>query len=85
MLRAPQTNKLVLVLANSFLVTGTGTKTSKRKVLDRLSCIRYPSQFRKDKGKDVLALLDSKSEVNVMTLAYAAHLGLKESMTNVCI
>ena len=53
------------------------------KVLDRVSCICYPVQFRKDKGKDVLALLDSGSKVNAMTPAYTAHLGLKVRMTDV--
>ena len=53
------------------------------KVLDRIACICYPIQFHKDKSKDVLALLNSGSKVNVMTPAYAAHLGLKVRMTNV--
>ena len=46
-------------------------------VLDKVSCICYLIQFRKDKNKDVLALLDSISKVNAITPAYAAHLGLK--------
>ena len=53
------------------------------RVLDRVPCICYPVQFRKDKDKDVLALLNSGSEVNAMTLAYAAHLDLKVRVTNV--
>ena len=53
------------------------------RVLDKVPCICYPVQFRKDKGKDVLALLDSGSKVNAMTLAYAAHLGLKVKVTDV--
>ena len=52
-------------------------------VLDRVPCICYPVQFRKNKGRDVLDLLDSKSEVNAMISAYAAHLGLKVRVTNV--
>ena len=40
-------------------------------------------QFRKDKGKDVLALLDSGNEVNMMTPAYAAQLDLKVRKTDV--
>ena len=51
--------------------------------LDRVSCICYPVQFRKDKGKDVLALLNSGSEVNAMTSTYAAHLSLKVKVTDV--
>ena len=53
------------------------------RVLDRVSCICYPIQFCKDKGKDVLALLDSGSEVNIMTPAYAAYLDFKVRVTNV--
>ena len=49
----------------------------------RIPCICYPTQFRKDKGKDVLALLDFGSEVNSMTPAYAAHLDLKVKVTDV--
>ena len=53
------------------------------KFLDRVSCICYLVQFRKDKGRDVLALPDSGSEVNAMTPTYAAQLGLKVQKTNV--
>ena len=53
------------------------------RVLDRVPCICYPVQFRKDKGKDVLALLHSRSDVNAMTPAYTTHLGLKIRVTNV--
>ena len=53
------------------------------RVLDKVPCICYPVQFRKDKGKDVLALLDSGSEVNAMTPAHAAHLARKVKVTNV--
>ena len=42
-----------------------------------------PDQFRKDKGKDVLDLLDSGSKVNAMTPAHTAHLGLKMRVTDV--
>ena len=34
-------------------------------------------QFQKDKNNNVLALLDYESEINAMTLAYTALLGLK--------
>ena len=53
------------------------------RVLDRIPRICYPVQFRKDKDKDVLALLASESKVNVMTPAYAAYLGLKVRVTDV--
>ena len=40
-------------------------------------------QFQKDKGKDILALFNSESEVNAITLTYTAQLGLKVQKTNV--
>ena len=83
MLWTPQAKKLVSVLATSLLVTGASREAPKVRVLDRVPCIRYPVQFRKDKSKDVLALLDSGSEVNAMIPAYAAHLGLKVRVTDV--
>ena len=72
-----------MVLATCLLVIGASREAPKVKVLDRVPCICYPIQFHKDKGKDVLALLDSGNEVNVITPAYAAHQGLKVRMTNV--
>ena len=66
-------------------MTGASTEALKVRVLDRVPCIHYFVQFRKDKDKDVLALLDSKSEVNAMTPAYVAHLGLKVRVTNIGI
>ena len=65
------------------MVTDANTEASKIRILDKVSCICYPVQFRKDKSEDVLALLDFRSEVNVMTLAYATNLGLKVRVTNV--
>ena len=62
----------------------TGAKEAqKMRVLDRIFCICYLMSFQKDKGKDVLALLDSENKVNAMTLAYMAQLGLKVQRTDV--
>ena len=58
-------------------------KVQKMRILDRVSYIHYLVQFRKDKSKDILALLDSRSKVNATTPAYAAELGLKMQRTNV--
>ena len=58
-------------------MTGASTEALKVRVLERVSCIYYLVQFHKDKNRDVLALLNSRSEVNAMTSTYAAHLGLK--------
>ena len=64
------------------LMTGI-KKTQKVKVPDDVLCICYLMQSRKDKGKNVLALLNSRSKVNAMTLVYAAQLGLKVQKTEV--
>ena len=64
-------------------MTGANKKAPKVRVLDKVLCIYYPVQFRKDKSKNVLALLDSRSEVNVMTRAYIVHLDLKVRVTGV--
>ena len=64
-------------------MTGASTEALKLKVLDKASCICYSVQFYKDKGKDVLALLNFGSEVNAMTPDYAAHLGFTVRVTNV--
>ena len=58
-------------------------KAPKVRVLDKVPCICYLVQFCKDKGMDVLALLDSGSKVNAMTPAYAAHLSLKVRVIDV--
>ena len=76
-----QAKALVSVLAISLLMTAAGIEASKVRVLDKVYCICYPVQFRKDIDKNVLALLDSGSKVNAMTPAYMAHLSLKVIMT----
>ena len=70
-------------MPTSLLVTGTSKEALKVRVLNRVPCICYFVQFCKDKGKDVLALLNPGNEVNVMTVAYTAYLGLKVRVTNV--
>ena len=79
---SPISQKLVLVLVTSTLMTGAKA-APKVRVLDQVPCICYFVQFQKDKGKDVLPLLNSESEVNAMTPAYAAQLGLKVRRTNI--
>ena len=63
------------VLANSVPVTG-----GDEKVVVRVPCIYYPIQFQE---KQVRALLNSGSKVNVMNPDYAWKLGLKIRKTNV--
>ncbi len=55
--------KLVAVSA-----TSTSMIDKKTEELERLSCIRYPVIFMKDQ---IEALLDSRSEVNAMSQAFA--------------
>ena len=47
------------------------------RVLNKIPCIYYPIKLQKNRSKNVLALLNSRSEINVMAAAYAAQLGLK--------
>ena len=75
--------KTSISLGNPLSVTGASTAASKVRVLDRVPCICYLVQFCKDKGKDILALLAPGSEINAMTLAYAAYLGLEVRVTNI--
>ena len=60
------------------------TETSKEDdvTLERVPCVHYPIHFRKDTA-DVKALIDSGSEVNAMTPAYASKLGLQVRHTDV--
>ena len=53
------------------------------RVLDQVLCICYSIQLQKDKNKDILALLNSGSKVNIINLAYLAQLGIKVQITNV--
>ena len=54
------------------------TETNKKVV--RVPYIYYPVRFQEEQ---VRALLDSGSEVNAMSPAYAKRLGLKTQKTNV--
>ena len=74
----------MLVSATSVPVTDGGEEV----VLKRVPCIHYPVRFQEDSGQEgqqqqVRALLDSGSEVNAMSPAYAERLGLKTWKTNV--
>ena len=71
--------KLASVLATSVPVT----ETSGKEVVVRVPCIHYPVRFQEGQQQQVRALLDSGSEVNAMSPAYAKRLGLKTRKTNV--
>ncbi len=70
-----QAKKLVAVLATSTSMTDKKTEEK----LECVSCIRYPVTF-KDQTE---ALLDSRSEVNVISQAFVQQLGLKIRKTNI--
>ena len=58
-------------------------KNLKGKSSEPISCIYYLLQFGKDKGKNVLALLNFGSKINTMTSVYVAYLYLKVEKTNI--
>ena len=74
--------KLVLVLATSSLVTETSKENNI--VLERVTCIYYPVQFKKNANEtQVQVLIDSSDEVNVMTPVYTLKLGFKVYYTDI--
>ena len=50
--------------------------TASSKILQLVPYISYPIQFQRGHGGEVRALIDSGSEVNPMSIAFAAKLGL---------
>ena len=58
-------------------------ETLKVRVLYLIFYICYLVQFRKNKSKDVLTLLDFKNEINVINPAFATQLGFKVQKINV--
>ena len=80
--RATKVKKLVPVSATSASVT-EASKEAQEVILDRVPCIHYPVQFRKDKGATIRALIDLGSKVNTITPAYAKQLGLQVQKTDV--
>ena len=68
--------KLVLVLATSASVI-IANKEAPKVILNRVPCIYYLVQFWKDKEAIIQVLINSGSEVNTMTLAYAKQLGFQ--------
>ena len=59
------------------------TQEGKNVILDQVLYIHYPIKFQKDKRATIWALINSDSEVNAITLAYAKKLGLRIQKTDV--
>ena len=68
---------LVSVLATSTPVTG-----AREEALERIPCIHYPVQFKKNKNQ-MQTLIDSGSEINAMHPSFAKQLGLPIRPTDV--
>ena len=68
--RALKAKKLILVLTTFTLMTDV-----KKETLECVPCIYYLIQFKKNLD-EIWALINSKSEVNVMAPAYANKLDL---------
>ena len=79
---ATKVKKLVPVLATSASVI-EACQEAQEVILDRVPCIHYPVQFRKDKGATIQALIVLDSEVNAMTSGHAKQLGLQVRKTDV--
>ena len=80
--RATQAKKLVSVSAAFTSVTGASME-AQEVILDRVPCIHYPVQFRKNKGATIRALINLDSKVNAMAPAYAKQLGPQVRKTDV--
>lgn len=76
----PRAKKLLPVLATFFSMTGASKEAQEVIILDWVLYIYYLVQFKKN---EVRALIDLSSKVNVMTLEFAAKLGLNVCSTNV--
>ena len=75
---ALEVKKLVSVLTTSMSMAGT-----RKEALEHIFYIYYLVQFKGTNKTQVQALIDSGSEVNAMTPAYALRLGLQARHTNV--
>ena len=89
--RTSKAKKPILVLATSASVNSANKKTQvtqaiqeeKEVILDQVQFIHYSVQCWKDNKVTLQALIDSGSEFNTMTLAYAKKLGLQTQKTNI--
>ena len=81
MLKVSEAKKLVSVLATSTLMTGAREKAL---ILERVPCIHYPIQSKKNANKtQVQALINSQSKVNSIHPNFTKQLGFPNRPTNV--
>ena len=80
--RASKVKKLVLVSTTCALVTGASKENQEVIVLVQVSCIHYTVQFQKNKAT-IQTLINSGSEVNAITPAYAKQLGFWTRKTDI--
>ena len=73
--------KLVVVLATSLSVTVASIEDILW-LLEKVLCIHYLLRFQKDL-RETRALINSGSEINAMTPAYIAKLGLEVQKTDI--
>lgn len=67
-------------LATSALITETSKKNDI--ILDRVPCIYYLLRFQKNIA-EIKALIDSDSEINIISPVYILKLGLKIRQINI--
>lgn len=84
----PTTNNLAVVLGLAIPTSAVYNFAPLLQVINTLLtfdcvlCIYHLVRFKKDQA-NIQALLDSGSEINTISLAYAAKLGFKDRLTNV--
>ena len=70
------------MISTIFVLVIGASKEAPEVILDCVSYIYYPVQFRKDK-KIIWALINSGSKFNAMTPAYVKKLGLQTQKTDI--
>ena len=60
----------------AFTLVIEASKEAQEMILNRVPCIYYQLQFRKDKKASIWAIINLGNKVNAMTLAYTKQLGL---------
>lgn len=59
------------------------TASLEANILQYVSYILYPIQSQRDQAEEVKALIDSNSEINIITPVFAVRLGLSIHLTDI--